>query len=109
MPSVIDAVSYCMTCAFFNPHCTHHTNTVYARRLPQALDEMVQLLTEPAYMGKMVVILAGYDNEVRAAGAEDIAQGMAPTVTLRHTATHCTAPMCAALCFPPDRLNRLRS
>ncbi|KAG2423774.1 hypothetical protein HXX76_015050 [Chlamydomonas incerta] len=32
--------------------------------MQEALDEMVQLLTEPAYMGKMVVILAGYDNEI---------------------------------------------
>jgi hypothetical protein len=30
---------------------------------------MVQLLTEPAYMGKMVVILAGYDKEVGGRGA----------------------------------------
>ncbi|KAG2452041.1 hypothetical protein HYH02_003079 [Chlamydomonas schloesseri] len=32
--------------------------------MQEALDEMVQLLTEPTYMGKMVVILAGYDKEI---------------------------------------------
>jgi hypothetical protein len=30
------------------------------------LDEMVQLLTEPKYQGKMVVILAGYEAQVDA-------------------------------------------
>ena len=34
----------------------------------QVLDEIVQLLTEPAFMGKMVVILAGYESQVRALG-----------------------------------------
>lgn len=31
----------------------------------QVLDEIVQMLTEPKYMNKMVVILAGYDQQVR--------------------------------------------
>ncbi len=30
----------------------------------QVLDEMVQLLTEPRFMGKMVVILGGYEQQV---------------------------------------------
>jgi hypothetical protein len=30
----------------------------------QVLDEMVQLLTEPKYQGKMVVVLAGYEAQV---------------------------------------------
>lgn len=29
------------------------------------MDEIVQLLTEPRYAGKMVVILAGYEAQVR--------------------------------------------
>ncbi|KAG2492324.1 hypothetical protein HYH03_009275 [Edaphochlamys debaryana] len=32
--------------------------------MQEVLDEIVQLLTEPAYKDKMVVILAGYDNEI---------------------------------------------
>jgi hypothetical protein len=31
---------------------------------PQALDEIVQILTEPKFMGKMVVILAGYEHQI---------------------------------------------
>jgi hypothetical protein len=31
----------------------------------QILDEIVQILTEPEFSGKLVVILAGYENEVR--------------------------------------------
>ena len=38
--------------------------------MSEALDEMVQLLTEPAYCGKMVVILAGYEQQVGQAGRE---------------------------------------
>lgn len=30
----------------------------------QVLDEIVQLLTEPRYQGKMVVVLAGYEAQV---------------------------------------------
>jgi hypothetical protein len=33
----------------------------------QVLDEMVQLLTEPKYQGKLVVVLAGYEAQVGAA------------------------------------------
>ncbi|KAG2495742.1 hypothetical protein HYH03_006339 [Edaphochlamys debaryana] len=32
--------------------------------MAEVLDEIVQLLTEPAFKDKMVVILAGYDNEI---------------------------------------------
>ncbi|KXZ51992.1 hypothetical protein GPECTOR_10g1014 [Gonium pectorale] len=32
--------------------------------MQEALDEIVQLLTEPAFMGKMVVILAGYEHQI---------------------------------------------
>jgi hypothetical protein len=30
----------------------------------QVIDEIVQLLTEPRFMGKMVVILAGYEHQI---------------------------------------------
>ncbi len=38
-------------------------------RNPQVLDEIVQLLTEPRFMGKMVVILGGYEKQVGCLGA----------------------------------------
>ena len=46
-------------CPILNPTCSF----VFL----QVLDEIVQILTEPRYMGKMLVILAGYEHQVRSA------------------------------------------
>jgi hypothetical protein len=49
-------------------HCVYQTHmhiVVLSLNVPsKALDEIVQLLAEPKFKGKMVVILAGYDEEV---------------------------------------------
>jgi hypothetical protein len=45
-----------------------HAEVLLFSGTPQVLDEIVQIITEEKFAGKMVVILAGYEQQVRACG-----------------------------------------